>query len=739
MGKNQYRWLILIEEKEAIACLVADDGSLFLSKKMDWNGSSKDDLLVALDTNLGECLTSAGLDQKPKEAVFVLSPFWVDDKGEVLGTRKQILKEVCQSFSISPLGFLIGEEVLAQRFDSFVSVYFSQNHLRVSLVKSGEILVKEEVETSLGMEPKDLVSVLEKIRGEEPLPAKLVFWGLIDQEIGKKLADNNWKKEKVFSQPVSSEVVSWEKLFNHFSETVSGQAVSRSEEGQDTQLGEERQDSIQTENDKKEEDNVKAEVSSKEKAFSGGLDFGFVDDDIVKLSEDKQGVKKKEQKEAKKKSLLEELPEKTEKSVQKTGSLTPSLLTATETKIVSPKQSLPVTEKLGSKKKKIFLKPFSSAKKIFLIMLIPLVLAALSVAVWYFSKVRIEIFITPEKISKEIEVQMDPAATKLDSEKGIIPVEDTEIVLEAEKSGSTTGQKLIGEKSSGSVTIYNRTSEVKLFEAGTVLAGPGGLKFVLDNEVQIASKTPDLVSGVDRWGEVDTSITSDEIGAEHNLASQSVFSIGDFSEDQFLAKNAEPLSGGTSRQIRAVSEGDRTALKRALTEELKVEAEKKSSSDSSGGRILKESLRVETVSEKYTADIGEEKDTVGLTLKLKFLVSKLSEENLVRLGKEILEKEVSEGLVLDSETISVESTIDRATDDGIVVGNLLLTGKAYPSIDLDQLSEDLKLSNKKKAQEIIRSHSRVYRFQTYFQPSFLEFLNLMPPQASNIMVEIKEQ
>ncbi|MBU2592220.1 MAG: hypothetical protein ABH867_01110 [Patescibacteria group bacterium] len=726
MSQSQSRWLILIEEKEVITCLVTEDGSFFISKKRDWNGSEKDDLLAALDASLGECLSDSGLGEGPKEAVFVLSPFWIDDKGVVLGTRKQILKEVCQSLSVSPLGFLIGEEVLAQRFSSFVSVYFSQNHFRVSLVESGEIVSKEEVEGGLGMEFNDLVLVLKRVRGEGVLPEKLIFWGLIDQEAKKRLVGYRWNGEGLFESDPSVEVVSWGSLFNYFVEVVSGQGAALEEVEKIT--SEEKGDI-----EKKDKDNSDgAEEPDSE------LDFGFVTEDVAKIPTKKESSVLKESEEEEQPSLpvlamTEKEPETSSGEKVTVSVVGDQAFPAASEAIAKPR---PKGKKRPSFK---FPKPALSYGKILWLFLIPIILLAGATAAWYFSSVKVEIFVTPEKISKEIEMKMDPSATELDSVGGVVPVENVEITLEGEKSASTTGQKLIGEKTIGKVTIYNRTAETKSFLAGTFLSGPGGLKFVLDDDVQIASKTADLVSGVDRWGETITAITANDIGAEYNLAAQSLFSVADFSEDKFLAKNSEALSEGTSRQVKAVSKNDRDNLKEVLTKELSAEAKKELEKEGSGGKILEQSLRSEVIGEVYSAEVAEEKENFRLTLELKFLVSRLSENNLLLLGKKVLEKEVPEGMVLDQDSIDAESRIDSVGEKGVVIGQLSVTGKAYPLIDKEELSLKLKLKNKSEAQKIIRSYSRVYRDQIVFQPSFFRFINFLPPKAENIIIEIKEK
>lgn len=674
--------MILIEESEVVACLFKGGGNLFVSKPKGWNGKDKEDLLAALDSSRGECLSSAGNDQGPQETIFILSPFWVDDKGEILETRKQILKEVCQFLSLSPLGFLVGDEALAQYFDSFVSICFSQKHFVISVVQSGEVEARDQVEDGVGVEFEELVMSLEKMKVSTSIPQKLIFWGRIDQKLREEIISYQWEKKKVFDQRPEIEIFSWVDFFDHLARIVSREKLSEVRE---------------------------SEV--REREVKPEPNFGFVADDVAVSGQpeiDKQKL-------AESMETIQQEP-KTEKVTKKRFSL----------KLPQFSFSLAFLKSLFARKGILVL---SSALGLALMTLI------LS---WYFSKSTVEIFITPEVIAKKIEVQMDPSAKEFDLEKGIIPVEQLEMTLEGEKTEPTTGEKLIGEKAKGEVTVYNRTSDSKTFEAGTILNGPGGLKFILDDEVSVASKTADLVSGVDRWGEVKVVIAAVDIGAEYNLAADSVFSIADYSDDDFLAKNPESLSGGSSRQIRAVSEEDQENVKKLLIKELSSEAKKKLKIKPSEGQILGESLQTEVIDADYTAAVGDEEDVLGLKLKLRAKVAKLSNERLDQLAREVLKKEANENFKLDQESIEVDLNVKETGEDGVIFGEMNLKAKAYPQIDREKIAGELAAKKRTSIQQLIRSYPRIYRYQVIFKPGLFKLFGFLSPQARNINIEIKE-
>ena len=590
MNNNKILWLILIERNKIIVCLL-DQGELFLGKEKEWSGDDDEELLAAVAASRGDCLFSSGKKSGPSETIFVLPPSWTDNQGEILPTYKKRLKLVSQRLSLTPLGFLVKEEVLSR-------------------------------------------------------------WG---------------KKKESFSQP---------EFFHYLAKIVS----EEKEEGE-----EEKKEQV----------------------------FGFTEGDIA----DVLPVEEK----GKSKPLL---------PVEK--ELSPAPVKAKKRKFHFQKLVSLFKSKLVS----VSLPRFSiKPRKI--IFFLPLVLLGGCFSSWYFAKTTIKVYLTPETVTAEIKVRLDPNAESINVGQGVIPVELLALPLDGEKTASTTGEKLIGERAKGKVTIYNRTAKPELFESGTILGGPGGLKFITDNQVKVASKTADLVSGVDRWGEVEAEVTAAKIGAEYNLARDSVFTLAEFSKDDFLAKNKEQFIGGTSRQIRAVSETDRSNLRKVLLAELSSSAKEKFQTQSGDGRILIESLRVQIIDEDYDAAVGDEKDDLTLNLKTKIKVSKLSTARLTELAQKIFREKIAEGFSLNPETITTELKAGAVDEKGVVPGELALEGKAYPFFDKDKVAHKLVKKREEDAKKLIHSYPRVYRCQFHYSPSFAKIFPFLPPRAENIKIEIE--
>jgi len=705
------QWLILIEEQEVVAALIDENGELNVGKARDWGGKDKDDLLAVMDACLGDCLSLSGKEEEEKlPAIFILSPYWVGEDGKILETRKQILKEVCSNLRLTPLGFLVDDEALATLYPDDFSVYLGENYFRIGAVTAGKVEKRAKIEKELDFGVDDIEEDLKKTN-EEKMPEKVVIFGKVGdrKDERKEFKYLNW--EDFFEELV--------KLVSEKKEGMEGAEGRESEEGEEKEKQKGTEEKEREEEEIKEDEEITVEEMPERKAFTESQDFGFSKEDAALSEEGKEetvfvddikqeeiGVEPEESKEA----LAEEEKEETIEQKKHFKFLLPKI----------PKIHLPRFR----------------VKKIIIMPVVLIFTALLPFIFWFFSKAEVSLFLTPEEVTSEISVKLDPKAKISDLAKGIVAGEKVEVTVDGQKTVATTGEKLTGEKAKGEITIFNRTANGQTFKEGTILTGPGSLWFVLEADVKVASKTADLVSGVDRWGETVASISAQNFGAEYNLAAESVFTLEKFSKNDFLAKNQKAFSGGISRQVQAVSEKDRVNLLKSLSDEITEEGKKKLFAIVSNGKIMTESIKLELVSSEFDGKVGEEKDELTLELSAKVSALKLPEEEFLRIATEVL-KGKGEGLVLDLTTVTTDFKL-KEFKDGAAAGTLILKGKVRQAVDSKRIAESLVKKKRAAATEIVKNLPRVYRYRIRILPGIFDFLPYMPAQVGNIKIVISE-
>jgi hypothetical protein len=763
---NTAQWLILIEESESVVALLMPNGQMVLGKPKVW-GEDKKKLLDNLQASQQECLSAVADIDSPQQAVFVFSPFWINSEGELLGSKKKLLKNICQKIKLQPLGFLVGDEVFSQFFDDFVAVYLGQDHMRVTVVKDRAVKNRQEMDNGEQFDIKDVSILLKQINSDVILPENLVFWGSYNKRVKSKLVDYDWKENGPFTKKPNLRTLEWTETFKYIGQLILKQSganaslvadniieadqVEAEIEFNDTQTVK-QQSSKQTEPEAKEETKQNEDEEETEptqppeaqQSSDSDLPFGFVKRDLAGQEEDQDQVSEQQP--------PPETKPKVENS-QETNQSQPKMNTDSAGRPltqVSQDQAQPKMAGGQAKKKSKTLKsmlpsfslpklPKIKNKKIFVF--IPLILVGLGLilgASWYLSKLDLEIYVTAKETTETKQVTLDPEADQLDVEQGIVPVEVVTAQVSGSQTRQTSGEKLIGEKATGEITIFNRTEERETFPAGTEIVGPGDFRFVLDNEVSVASKSADLTSGVDRWGEVTAQVTAADIGAEYNLAGESEFTIAGYSRTEFLARNDEDFAGGTSREVQAVSEEDQSQLRNQLSKKLEEELLAKLKEEIDDSRLIEGSIQTQVTSESFSAEVDDEVDELNLELELEGQAYELNEDRLKELAESVLSEDIEDGFILPSDSIEVEFQPNEDEDREEINGEIKMTGSLYPEIDKQEVAQAVAGKSKQSAKKTIRNYPRVYRFEDQFIPGFINWAPFYPPQAANITVRIKE-
>ena len=359
---------------------------------------------------------------------------------------------------------------------------------------------------------------------------------------------------------------------------------------------------------------------------------------------------------------------------------------------------------------------------------------------WNLPKANVVLTVRPETLEKDFELTIDPNQEVVDLSSSILPGKLMETKVSGEDSQNTTGEKTVGEKSKGEVTIYNRTDNSKTFPAGTVLIGPGSLKFTIDRETTVASKTPDLESGVDKWGESKVEVTAVDIGAQYNLAAASQFSVKDQPLTAFLAKNDSAFSGGTSRQIQAVSEKDQKDLTDKLTASLlekgKIDLIGQIPQDRS---LIEESLSNQVESAVFDHKVGEEAQTLALKLNLKIAGLTYKHEDFNALVSQFLSPSIPDGYSFKNEETNARFELKKKNADNSFLFRVYIKTNLLPKLNTDEILHNLRGKNPKTAKEYLSSLGGYVDSQINLSPSLPGFLGILPWQEKHISLEVRSQ
>ena len=664
------------------------------------------DFLPAADAAISS--TFENISPEPQKVIFGLPEHWV--KGEVIASsKKPLLAGLCQKLDLKPVGFVVSlEALITYQKDkqgtppSAIFVRLSETEIVVSLITLGKVIANHHVGRSQDL-ALDIKEGLARFKSVDSFPARIIlFDGLTDfEEAKQQIISFDWQAKLPFLH--FPKVESLDRDFVMEAIAVSGGSeVAKSLGFQILEPQEEKFTTEETTEDKETPSTI-TETETKEKITSS--DLGFVKDKDIKQTETEAP---KIEETAPPIKIKQEYP-KTESNFEHT----------------TIKKSFPA-KLLGFLS--IFKKIIPRGKLTIIILpLIALVFLALFFYL-FLMKAKVYLFFSSNDVQENISIFLDAEVSEIDEQGKIIPGETLTIEVEGESEAQTSGEKTIGEKANGKAVIYNKTQTGKKFPAGSVLISSDNLKFVLDEEVSIASSSSEESDEGEKtiWGKVTASISAASIGEEFNLEGGSALDFKDFSSSSFSAKTDEGLSGGSSEKIKVVAKKDQQKLLENLTEDLEkkgLEELKLKSGD--GKTVLEVVIDQQVVSKDFDKDIDDEANQLKLKLKLALTGISFEQEDLQKILENQFKKEIPDGFQLvdskyETEIVSSETKDEQTEVDLIVSANLL------PDIDEQKIKKDLAGKSEEKARDYLLMLPHLERAKIDITPSFLKFLNSLP-------------
>lgn len=649
------------------------------------------DLIEPIDTSLSICTQNLPDDvPDPTKTVFGVPNTWIDG-GNIKEEYLEKLKKICQDLSLVPSGFVVLSEAISHFIKqdeeaplSGIVIGISTESLDVSIFNSGKLIGTTTILRSVSIED-DMAEGFSRLGGElENFPSRIILFNQKEQEleeIKNTLNNADWNKigNSKFIHAPRIEILDPSKKI------LAVALAGGSELGEVSGI-------IKKENDVKtyipvveEEDTVTEELPLEEVS-------NFEEPDEV---------------------TAEDLGF----SVKPVGEVKPVVNYVPEVSKKINFPTMPTLPKFNFKKPKINLT--LGSKPLIMGGSLILTLFVVSFALWWFlPKASVTIYVAPKKLEENVTLEV---GTDL---KG----EQVEVSVTGDKTKSTTGTKTVGEKAKGSVKIQNGTDFPIGLPAGTTLLSSSDLKFVTTKTASVSGALSPSTPGV-----ATVDIEAASIGSEYNLAKDEIFKVGNYPKSEVDGTSVDSLTGGSSRQISAVSEDDRKKILNELTEQLTEEAKTKLSEKISSDQLLVDaSFQIETVDEDFSNKVGDEATSLKLSLTLKVTSTVVSKKELSDISKRNLEGKVPSGFVLrdDQITYGFGSSGDDNKFDVQISVNLL------PSIDTNAVAKQIAGKYPNLAESFLSSVPGFVNAEIKLKPLLSGKLGTLPHISKNIEVSI---
>ena len=626
------------------------------SQLIRWDGSTDSNLIEVVDQALSQALQSLDLSSDPNQIIFGLPFAWLDSQtGDILPEKKQLLKSLSQQLELKPLGFVLSAEslilYLKQQEGNPLNAFLVQVddlNLTLSLIKQNRFLhTKTTARTDDFL--TDFLNLLNQLVKDytEPLPSRiLLFDGHHDlQEFSQLLNSQDWQTNFSFLHLPQVEI-------------------------------------------------LPPDIGVKSLALAGGAEIA---QSLGLLTETPQPFSPQESQKISppQQSQLEELGfaldqdlpsppvEPTEKPPKQ------PLLSRFKPKLPQFHLSLSLPHFSLSSSLLFFILPF-----IFLFILI-------FAGIWFLPQAKLTLYLKPKSIQTNLNLTLDPQLQTIDFSRQAIPAVSFDQTLKGEKTLATTGTGIVGEKAKGKVTIYNRTSLTKTFPAGTVLTA-NNLRFTLASSVTVASKSTDA-NYTDIPGKADVDIVATKIGDKYNLPADTEFKVANYSTESYVARNSSALSGGSSQEVKVVSQKDYDQLYDQLVQELQQQFKDTLDQTNSEQAVIFDQANFKTKHKQYSAKIGQKADQLSLNLELDFKGLKYNKADVLSLVNHQLKDSLPLGFHQLKDSLQLQIKSQQLDESGSAQLNLVAQLSLLPDLDNSKLAILIKGKTPAQASQLLHS------------------------------------
>ena len=455
----------------------------------------------SVDMSLSTAAEDASLspDSEPDTIALVIPPEWIGNDGKITPDKLKLFEDLFKEMKLRPMGFISYDEAIAEAnnqtegyLSSLILIHFQPKVMHVSLIYLGKIVERISKNFSDPFDSTVLEAALLELKSESALPPQVLIIGDFTESVLNSIKSHPWvgrKDVETFLHFPEIKSYSQSELINIFLQTVTSQFESPPPLSPPPTTSK-----IEV---VPEPQSTRPELIEVD---AGDVGFGPVDANFIPANQVPDQINIEP-------PVIPKVPLHYSK--------TRFNLKFPKIKLHSP--SLP------SIHIKTFFWPLMFSP---LLILIP----------FFYSKCEVLLYLTPYDFQKTLPVTFDSTITEVDLKKGIFPINSQTKELSTSVSVPATGQKTIGDRSTGEITIFNKLDKTINLSKGAVVFDPTGRKFELETAVQIASSSSNLSLGIINLGQTKAMVKAVDIGPESNLDKDTILKIKDYPDTSAIDK-----------------------------------------------------------------------------------------------------------------------------------------------------------------------------------------------------------
>ncbi len=704
---------VIFQESEGKVKIIGEQQVYFSESIED---ADLDEFLEILDKAISQAESTLPENIQTQKTIFGVKEDWVQNN-QIKKEYLMKLKRASEELGLTPIGFLVISQAISHLLQkeegaplSAILTEVNKKTVTVTLIKGGKIIETKtsDIHNSI---PFTVDTLLKYFQTSEILPSRIIIFNG-KEDLSQEFIGYSFSKSLPFlhlpqitSLPEGFDAKSV--LFGVSSQMgfeVLEEALSHEEHTQDK------------------EERVIADEDQEDLSLE---DFGFVKgQDVSKMSSLKE--EKNEELEDIAKEVTKENYSKVSSTPSKTGNQYNFLTALT----INLGRLLRVARRIELSKSKVTI----------LIPTILLLILGIFVSYFLFVKATIVISIEPDVTEKNQKILFSITSAS-DPGKNIIKSEFVTISKEGFASTPTTGKKEIGTKAKGTVTIFNLSETSKNLPDATEISSSNGLSFVLDNVVNLASASSSTDSNFNvttKPSTVNVNVTALALGKESNLPSGTKFAVSTFDTSDLIAKNDNPFSGGTKKEVTVVSAKDNDKLRADLLKKLEKKAmEDLGKSLNNDKLLLPVFISANLANETMDAKVGDEVDKLVLKGSVEYKSISYKKDDLIVIGRPLLEKDLPGDQKIDYNNVKASVKDIKQKNDEEIEAELAIKALLLPKIDENKLKKEIKGTSFTKTEDLLYKLSQVSNVDIIFTPNLPFLPKKLPILQKNIKIVIE--
>jgi hypothetical protein len=356
-----------------------------------------------------------------------------------------------------------------------------------------------------------------------------------------------------------------------------------------------------------------------------------------------------------------------------------------------------------------------------------------------FPHAKITVSTTSTPVSLDTNFTASGSAKTLDEAKKIIPAVLKTLDQTASQQVKATGQKNLGEKATGDVTLKNCSDSAITVPAGTGISS-NGLTF-------IAGKTANLDAGnFDSHGNCRNSgshigtvnVTAQTAGTKYNIGPSS-FTVSGFSN--VTGSSSDAMSGGTDNNVTILTQQDVDGAKQKISsaDSDKFSKDFQKQLGDQGFYVFASTLKIADPAVTSTPAVGEQTDNATVNIKITYSVLAVQKNELKTLVQNALNKQIDQKKekLSDSDVLNGLNVTVQSQNQANATLAISKDSTAVPILDMQAIKDQSKGKKTSEIKNYINTYPGVKDVDVKLSPFWVSHAPKNSGKIKVIQVQIK--